>query len=135
MGSVALEHSSVGSAMNDTTRMMGGALGVAVMGSVLSGKYAAEMSDPLAALSPEAADIAESSVGGAAAVAAQLSAPAAEALQSAAGAAFVSGMGTAALVGAGAVIAAIWLPAREISEADGVEADVDVEIPRSAATA
>ncbi len=138
MGSVALEHSSVGSAMNDTTRMMGGALGVAIMGSLLSGKYAAEMSDPLAALPPQAAGVAESSVGGAAAVAAQLPAPAAEALQSAAGAAFVSGMGTAALVGAGlagvgAVIAAIWLPARESPEVS--EPETGIEIPPGAATA
>jgi EmrB/QacA subfamily drug resistance transporter len=138
MGSVALEHSSVGSAMNDTTRMMGGALGVAIMGSVLSGKYAAAMADPLAALPPEAAGVAESSVGGAAAVAAQLPAPAAEALQSAAAAAFVSGMGTAALVGAalvgaGAVIAAIWLPAREGAEASDPEPSL--EISSSAATA
>jgi EmrB/QacA subfamily drug resistance transporter len=138
MGSVALEHSSVGSAMNDTTRMMGGALGVAIMGSVLSGRYAADMAEPLAAMPPEAAGVAESSVGGAAAVAAHLPAPAAEALQSAAGAAFVSGMGTAALVGAalvgtGALVAAIWLPAREAPEAS--EPEATVEIPASAATA
>jgi EmrB/QacA subfamily drug resistance transporter len=138
MGSVALEHSSVGSAMNDTTRLMGGALGVAIMGSVLSGRYAADMAEPLAALPPGAAAAAESSVGGATAVAAQLPAPAAEALQSAAGAAFVSGMGTAALVGAalvgiGAFVAAVWLPARQAPEPR--DRDTVAEPPPGAATA
>ncbi|HYH61434.1 MAG TPA: MFS transporter, partial [Solirubrobacterales bacterium] len=36
MGSVPIEHASVGSAMNDTSRMVGGAFGVAILGSVLS---------------------------------------------------------------------------------------------------
>lgn len=35
MGSLPLAKAGVGSAMNDTTRMVGGALGVAVIGSVL----------------------------------------------------------------------------------------------------
>jgi EmrB/QacA subfamily drug resistance transporter len=39
MGSVPLEKAGVGSAMNDTTRQLGGALGIAVLGTVLNGIY------------------------------------------------------------------------------------------------
>jgi EmrB/QacA subfamily drug resistance transporter len=39
MGSLPLAKAGVGSAMNDTTRMVGGALGVAVIGSALSSAY------------------------------------------------------------------------------------------------
>jgi len=41
MGSLPREKAGVGSAMNDTTRQTGGAVGVAVLGSVLSSRYAA----------------------------------------------------------------------------------------------
>jgi MFS family permease len=39
MGSLPREKAGVGSAMNDTTRQVGGAVGVAVLGSILSSKY------------------------------------------------------------------------------------------------
>ena len=39
MGSLPRSKAGVGSAMNDTTRQMGGALGVAVLGSVLATVY------------------------------------------------------------------------------------------------
>ena len=39
MGSLPPAKAGVGSAMNDTTRQMGGALGVAVFGSVLASVY------------------------------------------------------------------------------------------------
>ena len=39
MGSLPLAKASVGSAVNDATRTMGGALGVAVLGSLLSSGY------------------------------------------------------------------------------------------------
>ena len=125
MGSVPVSHASVGSAMNDTTRMVGGALGVAVLGSVLSHGYRDGVEGALVALPPDAAAAADSSVGGAVSVAERLSGPGGDALRSAADAAFVSGMGDAALVGAavvfaGAVTAALWLPARERTAAEPV---------------
>ena len=40
MGSLPREKAGVGSAVNDTTRQMGGALGVAIIGSVVSSVYA-----------------------------------------------------------------------------------------------
>ena len=117
MGSVPISHASVGSAMNDTTRMVGGALGVAVLGSVLSHGYRHNVEGALGDLHPDAAAAADSSVGGAVSVAGGLPAPAAEALRAAADAAFVAGMGDAALVAAGVVLvgaftAAVWLPSR-----------------------
>jgi EmrB/QacA subfamily drug resistance transporter len=39
MGAVPREKAGVGSAVNDTTRQMGGALGVALMGSVMASRY------------------------------------------------------------------------------------------------
>jgi EmrB/QacA subfamily drug resistance transporter len=45
MGSLPREKAGVGSAVNDTTRQMGGALGVAIIGSVTSSIYAASITD------------------------------------------------------------------------------------------
>ena len=45
MGSLPREKAGVGSAVNDTTRQVGGALGVAVIGSVVSSVYAGHVSD------------------------------------------------------------------------------------------
>ena len=44
MGSLPREKAGVGSAVNDTTRQVGGALGVAVIGSIVSSVYAANVS-------------------------------------------------------------------------------------------
>ena len=61
-------HLSVGSAMNDTTRLVGGALGVAVLGSLMTSHYGDAMQSAPAA--------AQDSVGAAHAVAAHLPAAA-----------------------------------------------------------
>lgn len=116
MGSLPLAKAGVGSAMNDTTRQVGGALGVAVLGSVLASTYATSMGAAVAGLPAPAADLALDSVGGAARVAGQLG-DAGAALLRAAGSAFVDGMGNAVWVAAGvalvgAVVAALFLPAR-----------------------
>jgi EmrB/QacA subfamily drug resistance transporter len=102
MGSLSLEHSGVGSAMNDTARLVGGALGVAVLGSVLSSGYRGGMDG-----APEAAQ--ES-------LSAALATGDASVIQTASDA-FVSAMHTTSIVAAaaaavGAVVAAVWLPAR-----------------------
>ena len=49
MGALPPEHAGVGSAMNDTTREVGAALGVAVIGSLLSSFYGARVLDDLPA--------------------------------------------------------------------------------------
>ena len=52
MSSVPLGRAGVGSAMNDTTRELGGALGVAVLGSVVTSIFASSLDGDLGGLSP-----------------------------------------------------------------------------------
>jgi EmrB/QacA subfamily drug resistance transporter len=116
MGSLPLAKAGVGSAMNDTTRQIGGALGVAILGSILASSYGSAMESVVASLPPQAAEIAGDSVGGAMAVAAQAGAAGAS-LAEAAAVAFVGGMESAVWVAAGvamlgAIVTFLWLPAR-----------------------
>ena len=48
MGAVPDERQGVASAVNDTSREMGGALGIAVAGSILAGRYSHELAPRLA---------------------------------------------------------------------------------------
>jgi EmrB/QacA subfamily drug resistance transporter len=122
MGSLPPERAGVGSAVNDTTREIGGALGVAILGSITASAYSSSItSNPLypqlQQASPEAASAVANSIGNAAAVAARLPADAARQLLGAANQAFVDALDGTVLVGAavalvGAVIAAVFLPAR-----------------------
>ncbi len=103
MGSLPLEKASVGSAVNDTTRTAGGALGVAVLGSILSSIYRGDMSAFPAAV--------QDSLAGALATGDPR-------IVGAAREAFVSGMHglvliAAVIAAAGAVVALVALPARE----------------------
>ncbi|HLM10286.1 MAG TPA: DHA2 family efflux MFS transporter permease subunit [Thermoleophilaceae bacterium] len=123
MSSLPLEHASVGSAMNDTVRMVGGTLGVAILGSLLSSGYGADMSRSVEGLSPGAASAASDSLGGASAVAAQIGGSAGHALDSAAELAFTSAMSSALIVAAGvalagALIALFVLPEKERERAE-----------------
>jgi hypothetical protein len=47
MGSLPREKAGVGSAMNDTTRQVGGAVGVALLGSILASRYGSSVHDSL----------------------------------------------------------------------------------------
>jgi hypothetical protein len=71
MGSLPREKAGVGSAVNDTTRQMGGALGVAVIGSVASSIYASDVAGlgSQFGLSSEQLNASKSSLGGALTVA------------------------------------------------------------------
>jgi EmrB/QacA subfamily drug resistance transporter len=132
MGSLPLAKAGVGSAMNDTTRQVGGALGVAVLGSVLASTYSAAMTPLVTALPPPAAELALDSVGGAARVAAEIG-EAGAALVRAAASAFVDGMGNAALVAAGvalagAMVSAVFLPARPDDPHADLSSDAGVSL-------
>ena len=116
MGSVPLAKAGVGSAMNDTTRQVGGALGVAVLGSILAASYGAAIQPTLRGAPPQVAQTAGDSIGAAATIAAQLG-PQGSGLLEAARSAFIQGMGDALQVGAGvaalaALLVLLFLPAR-----------------------
>ena len=114
MGSLPPAKAGVGSAMNDTTRQVGGALGVAVLGSVLSSGYTARLDTTSATAVPAQA---RDGIGAAMRIADHLPGPTGAALTDAARTGFLHGMGLASLVAAtvaaaGAVVALLWLPAR-----------------------
>ena len=118
MGSLPPAKAGVGSAVNDTTRELGGALGVAVLGSLLASGYASTLgSSPAAAALPaELGGVVRESLGAALQVAGGLG-PAGEALVVAARGAFVDAMGIGLVVAAGvalvgAGISAMFLPGR-----------------------
>jgi hypothetical protein len=115
MGALPKNKAGVGSAVNDTVRQVGGALGVAVLGSILSSVYSSRLGDTVAGL--PVPDAAKDGLSGALAVAAHLPERAGTALAGAAKAAFIHGMDTTVLVAAGvavagALLALVWLPAR-----------------------
>jgi EmrB/QacA subfamily drug resistance transporter len=115
MGSLPLAKAGVGSAVNDTTRELGGALGVAVLGSLVASSYQSALADATASLPGPAADAATASLGTALQVADGIGGAAGGALADAARVAFTNGMGTALLVGAvvafvAAAIEVRWLP-------------------------
>lgn len=109
MSSVPMGKAGVGSAVNDTTRELGGALGVAVLGSLLASRYTAGLGETVASLPGQAVAAAESSLGGALGVASQLGGPAGLELAAAAREAFVAAMSLSLSVGAAVVLMAAWL--------------------------
>lgn len=122
MGSLPLGKAGVGSAMNDTTRQVGGALGVAVLGSIYASSFANGMQSAVRGLPSAVAAQASNSIGKAVAIGSHLG-PRGAQLIGAARTAFVSSMGTAVQVAAGvallgALISALFLPAwaRESAE-------------------
>jgi sugar phosphate permease len=109
MSSLPLGKAGVGSAVNDTTRELGGALGVAVLGSVLASVYASHLHHATAKLAPPLAAAASASLG----AALRIDAPG---LAAAAKQAFIDGLGTATYIGAavaalGGLLAFRFLPA------------------------
>ena len=117
VGAVPAAQSGVASAMNTVARMVSGALGVAVVGSLVNSLYANDMEPALSALPAPARAAASESIGAAGAVAAQLPPDAGGALLQRASDAFVGAMGSgmivaAALSGAAAVLVALVLPGR-----------------------
>src|SRR4051794_20881107 len=127
MGSLPPDKTSVGSAMNDTTREVGGVLGVAVVGSVVNSGYTAQLRPSLEGLSGPQRDAAEHSVAGAAAVAKGLGGADGATLLQASHDAFMTaathGMLVAAAVALlGSLFALRWLPARSAEESASMDA-------------
>jgi MFS transporter, DHA2 family, multidrug resistance protein len=132
MGSVPEEKSGVASAMNDVTRQVGGALGTAVIGSLIASIYSSKIADSVETLPEEQRGVAGDSVGQANAVAETLPAADGANLVDEAGRAFTDalgiGFGSAVVVAVlGAVAVWRWLPARPQRD----DTDV-VDLPQAA---
>ena len=120
LGALPQAKAGVGSAVNDTTRELGGTLGVAVVGSVFSSIYTDRLAHSRIAghLPADAVATAQHSLGAALQVAHALPGAAGAQLAQQAQAAFLDGLTTACLIAtaavvAGAVIAARYLPSPE----------------------
>jgi EmrB/QacA subfamily drug resistance transporter len=92
----------VASAVNDAAREVGGALGIAVLGSALTGRYKAGISAPIAHLPAKLAHAAREALPAALAIAHRLG-PSGHQLAAHARAAFVDGLGLAMIIAAVAV--------------------------------
>jgi EmrB/QacA subfamily drug resistance transporter len=121
MGALRSEEAGAGSAVNDTVREVGGTLGVAVVGSVMSTVYGPAVIDALSAAGAPAAaaDSAADSVFAGLAVAAQLPGEVTVAVQQS----FLDGVSAgswvaAAASAAGALVVLAFLPARHRAAAE-----------------
>jgi hypothetical protein len=119
MGSVPKDEAGVGSATSDTSLQVGGALGVAVLGTALNLRYQHLMTALIVhhAMPPAIHDVILGSLGGALQVAARIPGPTGTALADAARQSFVSGMDLALLiacivVAAAACVVLLALPQR-----------------------
>jgi EmrB/QacA subfamily drug resistance transporter len=116
MSVVPRERAGSGSALTNTSRQLGGALGVAVLGSIIAQLYRDQLSPHLAALPAAARSAATGSITATQAVASRLG-PAGAHLDSFANASFVHAMHvttviSAAITLAGALVVLAWMPGR-----------------------
>lgn len=137
LGAVSNDKAGIGSAVNDATRLLGGTLGVAVIGSIYASLYQSRLGGGLPSALPVAAHrTAEQSVGAALSVAEQAQrlgqSGVAAAVRQAASGAFVHGTAVACVVAgavaaAGALFAALYLPAQpaEVEEEAAIVALVE----------
>ncbi|MDT5203778.1 MAG: hypothetical protein QOD34_414 [Mycobacterium sp.] len=122
MGSLAVDKAGIGSAVNDTTRELGGTLGVAIVGSVFASVYShrIDSATALATLPASVRSAMEHSMAAAYRVIAQLPAGQAASVRGAVDHAFLGGMRVGSLVCAGialmaAILVAALLPARSVT--------------------
>jgi hypothetical protein len=129
MGSLPRAKAGVGSAMNDTTRQVGGAVGVALLGSILASAFRPKVQDLLLGHVPGSllAKV-EDSLGSALGVVHDVPSakPFAGRIVGAAQTSFVHGMHAAVLVAAaiaviGGIGTLIWLPARARTHPDDID--------------
>lgn len=104
MAAVPAGRAGVGSAMNNASREIGGAFGVAVLGSLLTTRFTSSLAPAVDGLAAPAQAAATSGLAGALEVARGLPGPAGEALAGAARAAFVDGF---VLAGAASAVLAV----------------------------
>ena len=129
MGAISRHKAGVGSAVNDSTRLVGGTLGVAVIGSVYASVYASRLTATMPASVPgPVAAIAHQSVGAAYVAAGKIAALGhpvlGQALQHASANAFLRGLTVGCLIAgavaaAGALLAVLFLPAQPATQPGG----------------
>jgi DHA2 family multidrug resistance protein-like MFS transporter len=112
--------------VNNTFRQVGGALGVAVLGSILSVRYRDEITPYLTGVPPEIAEAAGESLGTTLEIAATRGPAAVEAITQPAFDAFINAMHTVGLCSVavallGVVVASRFLPARAAARAPEAE--------------
>jgi EmrB/QacA subfamily drug resistance transporter len=142
MGVVPRAKAGVGSAVNEATRLLGGTLGIAVIGSVYASLYASRLTSALPGDLPASVDhAAHESVGAAFATAEQLDLAGQPALASAvhdgASAAFFHGFAAANYVAAGvaaagALLALAFLPAHPTAHPDETAEPQPLDLPAPA---
>jgi EmrB/QacA subfamily drug resistance transporter len=135
MGAISRRKAGVGSAVNDSTRLVGGTLGVAIIGSVYASVYGSHLTATMPARLPgPVVAIAHQSVGAAYAAAGKIAAlghPALGlALQQASTNAFLRGLQVGSLVAGGiaavgAVLAVMFLPAQPVQAAGATTDQAD----------
>ena len=145
MGAISRAKAGVGSAVNDSTRLIGGTLGVAIIGSVYASVYGSRLTATMPAAVPApVAAIAHQSIGAAYAAAGKIAGlghPAlGQALQDASTNAFLRGLTIGALVAGGvaalgAVLAAIFLPAQPAQQASPTAGAAEVARPAGSVSA
>jgi predicted MFS family arabinose efflux permease len=120
MGSLSADKAGVGSAVNDTTRELGGTLGVAIVGSVFASVYSGHLgsASALSALPDQVQSGMQRSMAMAHSVIGQMPAGQAAGIRDAVNHAFLDGLRAGSLVCAGialgaAIIVGWLLPARE----------------------
>ncbi|MET0275588.1 MAG: MFS transporter, partial [Acidimicrobiia bacterium] len=127
MGSLPKEHAGVGSAVNDTSREVGGALGVAVLGSLVASGFRSSLGN-VAHLGAQPNSLAD-----ALRDAASLGGRSGSALADAAREAYVNAFGTTLLVGMVVVVIAsglvYWLLRPSATEPVDAVVDTDMPVP------
>jgi EmrB/QacA subfamily drug resistance transporter len=129
------EKQGVASALNDTVREVGGAVGVALLGSVVSAGYRSSVAGSTTELSPELAHRVEEGIGSAYAASGDLG-PAAPSVLGAAREALVDGWRLSmwcgvALAALAFVYLVVWGPRRSTLDtlhADDVDADAEIRV-------
>ncbi len=131
MSTVPMSKAGVGSAVNDTTRELGGALGIAILGSIANSAYRANVDLSGLGLNAGARAHSEDSIGAANAIASTVHGGAA--ITSRAAAAFTDAFNVASVVSIGialvAAAAVLWFGRRtpDVDDAAVVD-DLDVEL-------
>jgi EmrB/QacA subfamily drug resistance transporter len=134
VSSLPAHRQGIASAVNDLSREVGGAFGIAVLGSVLNSGYRADVAAATRPLPKPAADVATESVAAAAQIAHQAG-PRGTALLESAQHAFVNGLSTSLLVSAcvlfaATVLVALLAPRRQdVTRGDETERGLPLAVP------